>query len=67
SEEVLAVHEALKTLEQDNSEAAELVQLRFFGGMTVPEAAAIMGISEAAAKRLWPYAKAKLAVIISEE
>ena len=39
---------------------AELVKLRYFVGMTIPEAADILGISEPTAKRHWAYARAWL-------
>ena len=39
---------------------AELVKLRYFVGMKIPEAAEILGISEATAKRWWAYARAWL-------
>ena len=43
-----------------DKEKAELVKLRFFVGMTIEEAAAVLGISEATAKRWWIYARAWL-------
>ena len=41
-------------------EAAELVQLRYFGGLSIPDAARALGISPRSADRLWAYARAWL-------
>lgn len=60
AEETVAVHEALSELEQDHPSAAELVKLRYFGGMTHLEAAACLGISRTTADRYWVYAKAAM-------
>jgi RNA polymerase sigma factor (TIGR02999 family) len=52
--------EALTRFERTEPEKAELVKLRYFVGMTVDEAADVMGISTATADRHWAYAKAWL-------
>ena len=52
--------EALTTLERTEPEKAELVKLRYFVGMTIQEAASVIGISTATADRHWAYAKAWL-------
>jgi DNA-directed RNA polymerase specialized sigma24 family protein len=49
--------EALARLAQVAPEKAELVKLRFFAGMTIPEAATALGISHATAERHWTYAR----------
>ena len=59
-EEILDVDEAIYELSQEHPEKAKLVKLRFFGGLTVPEAAAAMGISTTTADRHWSYARAWL-------
>lgn len=59
-DELLAVHGALDQLAAEDPEKAELVKLRFFAGLTLEEAGAVMGISERTAKRHWAYAKAWL-------
>jgi RNA polymerase sigma factor (TIGR02999 family) len=59
-DELLAVHDALDQLAIEDPEKAELVKLRFFAGLTLEEAGAVMGISERTAKRHWAYAKAWL-------
>ncbi len=60
TEDVLAVDEALKKLASLDPRKGCLVELRFFGGLTNDEAAAVLGISERTAKRDWSYAKAWL-------
>jgi DNA-directed RNA polymerase specialized sigma24 family protein len=59
-DQLLAVDEALTRLAALDQEKAELVKLRFFVGMTIEEAARVLGISEATAKRWWVYARAWL-------
>jgi RNA polymerase sigma factor (TIGR02999 family) len=59
--DILAVHEALDRLSHIHPEKAELVNLRYFAGLTVPEAAAILDISTPTAERHWRYARAWLA------
>jgi RNA polymerase sigma factor (TIGR02999 family) len=57
---LLAVHEALEEFLREDPEKAELVKLRFFGGLSLPQAAQTMGLSLAAAKRRWTFARAWL-------
>jgi RNA polymerase sigma factor (TIGR02999 family) len=59
--DVLALDEALTQLACDHPEKARLVQLRYFGGLTLVEAAATLKISSATADRHWRYARAWLA------
>jgi RNA polymerase sigma factor (TIGR02999 family) len=59
-DEMLAVHEGLEKLTAHDQTKAELVKLVYFVGLTIPEAASILGISEATAKRYWAYARAWL-------
>lgn len=59
-ETLLLVNDALDKLAREDSEAAELVNLRFFAGMTNDEAAAAMGVSVRTAKRHWTFARAWL-------
>lgn len=59
-EETLAVDEALAKLESVNASAADLVKLRYFAGMTIPEAAEVLGISARRTNQLWAYARAWL-------
>jgi RNA polymerase sigma factor (TIGR02999 family) len=59
-DELLAVHEALDKLAQEDPPAAELVKLRYFVGMTMEEAATAMDLAPRTAERLWSYARAWL-------
>jgi RNA polymerase sigma factor (TIGR02999 family) len=60
AEDLVALDEALTKFAANNKQAADLVQLRYFAGLTLPEAAAVLGISERTAGRLWAYARAWL-------
>jgi RNA polymerase sigma factor (TIGR02999 family) len=57
ADEVLSVDEALDKLAAESREKAELVKLRYFAGLSVEEAAQVLGISRATADRYWSYAK----------
>jgi RNA polymerase sigma factor (TIGR02999 family) len=59
-EDLLALDEALTKFAAVHPQAAELVQLRYFGGLTLPEAAEALHISPRTAGRLWTYARAWL-------
>jgi RNA polymerase sigma factor (TIGR02999 family) len=59
-DELLAVNEALEKFAALDAPKAELVKLRFFAGLTVEEAAGVLGVSEPTAKRWWAYARAWL-------
>jgi RNA polymerase sigma factor (TIGR02999 family) len=59
-DELLAVHDLLDKLAAEDSQKAELTKLRYFIGMTFEEAAEVLGISVATAKRHWAYARAWL-------
>ena len=60
ADELLAVHEALDGLATVDVSAADLVKLRYFVGMTLPEAAASLGLSLRSAERLWTFSRAWL-------
>jgi RNA polymerase sigma factor (TIGR02999 family) len=59
-DQLLAVHEALDRLAEHDPQKAELVKLRYFGGLGLAEAAHILGLSERTGKRHWAYARAWL-------
>jgi RNA polymerase sigma factor (TIGR02999 family) len=59
-EDLLAIDEALTRLAIKEPEVARLVQLRYFGGLTIPEAAEILGISPRTADTYWSYARSYL-------
>ncbi|MBW3599680.1 MAG: sigma-70 family RNA polymerase sigma factor [Planctomycetes bacterium] len=58
--DLLVLNEALERLEAKDSHAAALVKLRYFAGLTVPEAAEALDVSLRTAERLWTFAKAWL-------
>jgi RNA polymerase sigma factor (TIGR02999 family) len=60
SDEILAVHEALDALAAEDATAAEVVKLRYFVGMTIPEIAEALEISPRSADRHWVFARAWL-------
>jgi DNA-directed RNA polymerase specialized sigma24 family protein len=60
SEDVLALDEALTELAATDRAAADLVQLRYFGGLSIPDAAQALGVSPRTAERLWAFARAWL-------
>lgn len=57
---ILLINEALERLTAHDPGAAELVKLRFFAGLTFPQAGEVLGLSERTAKRSWAYARAWL-------
>jgi RNA polymerase sigma factor (TIGR02999 family) len=60
AEEILALNDALDRLAASDSQAAELVKLRYFAGLTSQQAADILGVSARTADRIWVYARAFL-------
>jgi RNA polymerase sigma factor (TIGR02999 family) len=60
ADELLAVHEVLEGLAAVDAHAAELVKLRYFVGMTLPEVAETLGLSLRSAERLWTFSRAWL-------
>jgi len=66
SSDLLALDEALTELAQSDPQAAELVQLRFFAGLTQEQAAEVLGVSPRTADRTWAYARAWLFEQISD-
>jgi RNA polymerase sigma factor (TIGR02999 family) len=59
-DDVLDIDAALEGLAVADSQAAELVKLRYFAGLTIPQAAAVLNISPRNADFLWAYARAWL-------
>jgi RNA polymerase sigma factor (TIGR02999 family) len=64
---LLALDEALDKLAATDAVAARLVQLRYFAGMSIPEAAEILSVSPRTADRLWAYARAFIHREVSAE
>jgi len=60
SEELLAVNEALAALALEDPQAAEVVQMRYFVGMTVPEIAVALDLAPRTVDRHWAFARAWL-------
>jgi RNA polymerase sigma factor (TIGR02999 family) len=65
--DLLALDDALSRLAETEPAKAELVKLRFFAGLTMPEAAATLDISLATAERYWTFAKAWLYAELANE
>ena len=67
SETILFVNDALNSLAEESTLKAELVKLRYFGGLSHQEAAKALGLSRATADRYWAYAKAYLFALLQED
>ena len=65
-EGIEALDEALTRLAIDQPKLAELVQLRYFGGLTLAECADVLGVSARTADTWWAYARAWLVVALKE-
>lgn len=65
-EGLIALDEVLTRFAVEEPAKAKLVELRFFAGMTTPEAAAALGVSVATAERWWAYARTWLYAALSE-
>jgi RNA polymerase sigma factor (TIGR02999 family) len=66
SVDLLSLNDALTRLAEESPARAELVKLRFFAGLTMPEAAEVLGISLATAERYWTYARTWLFAELSD-
>jgi len=60
SDELIALDEALTKLATTDTVKCELIKLRYFAGLTLEQAAGVLGISQTTAKRYWAYARAWL-------
>ncbi|MEX2168567.1 MAG: ECF-type sigma factor [Pirellulales bacterium] len=60
SDELIALDEALERLAEHDAQSAELVKLRYFAGLTIPQAAEILGVSPRKADFIWSFARAWL-------
>jgi RNA polymerase sigma factor (TIGR02999 family) len=65
-EDLLALDQALDKLAKEEPAKAELVKLRFFAGLTMPEVAEALGVSRATAERHWTYARTWLYAQLKE-
>jgi RNA polymerase sigma factor (TIGR02999 family) len=66
AEELLALDEALERLAASDGVKAELVKLRFFAGLTMPQIAKLLGISLTTAERYWVFARTWLYAELAE-
>lgn len=66
SDQLLALDDALKALAQISERRAQVVEARFFGGLTVPEIAQLLGVSEITVQRDWRLARAWLTTALRE-
>ena len=64
---LLRIEESLKKLEQQDTECARVVILKFFGGLTNREAAESLGVTERTVERQWAYAKSTLLTMIRSQ
>lgn len=65
SSELITLDDALKALEKQDKQKSQIVEMRYFGGMTVEEIAEVLGLSERSVQRHWQMAKVWLAKEIS--
>ena len=57
---IVAIHEALEKLAAESPQKAEIVKLRYFGGLEHAEIAEVLGVSEPTVRRHWAYARSWL-------
>ncbi|MBS0198282.1 MAG: RNA polymerase subunit sigma [Planctomycetes bacterium] len=67
SQDVMALDGAFARLEAEDARAADVVRLRFYAGLSVDEAAAVLGVSRRSVLRDWEYARAFLKVELESE
>ena len=66
-ERILMVNDALERLEQEHPDRAQVVTLKYFGGLTNKEIAAMQGVAEKTVERHWAFAKARLLQLIGDQ
>jgi len=66
-DEILDIDEALTRLAAEDPQAARLVQLRYFAGLSIEEAADVVGIARSTAYEHWSYAKVRLKTLLDSE
>jgi RNA polymerase sigma factor (TIGR02999 family) len=66
-DELLDIDEALTRLAAEDPRAARLIQLRYFAGLSIEEAAAMVGISRSTAYEHWSYAKVRLKTLLDSD
>ena len=67
ADELLDIDEALTRLAAEDPQAARLIQLRYFAGLSIEDAAEVIGISRSAAYEHWSYARVRLKTLLDRE
>ena len=67
ADEILDIDEALTRLASDDPQSARLIQMRFFAGLSIEDAAELVGISRSTAYEHWSYARVRLKSLLGEE
>jgi len=67
AEQILDIDEALTRLAAEDPQAARLIQLRYFAGLSIEEAADVAGISRSTAYEHWSYAKVRLKTLLDSD
>jgi RNA polymerase sigma factor (TIGR02999 family) len=67
ADELLDIDEALTRLAVEDAQAARLIQLRYFAGLSIEDAAEVVGISRSTAYEHWSYARARLKTLLDRE
>ena len=65
--ELLEIDEALNRLSAEDPDAARLIQLRYFAGLSIEDAAELVGISRSSAYEHWSYARVRLRMLLDAE
>jgi RNA polymerase sigma factor (TIGR02999 family) len=65
--DLVAVHEVLEQFEHVDAQAAQIVKLRYFAGLSIPEVAEALGVSTSTIDRSWAYARAWLHAAIKHQ
>jgi RNA polymerase sigma factor (TIGR02999 family) len=66
-EEILAIDDALEKLAVEDPEAAQLVRLRYYAGLSIEEAAEVVGLARSTAYEHWSYARAALRCLLAAD
>jgi RNA polymerase sigma factor (TIGR02999 family) len=67
ADELLDIDEALTRLAAEDSQAARLIQLRYFAGLSIEDAAEAIGISRSTAYEHWSYARVRLKTLLNRD
>ena len=67
ADEILDIDEALTRLTAEDPEASRLIQLRYFAGLSIEDAAELVGISRSTAYEHWSYARVRLRTLLDAD